>query len=155
MVSVQRKAVRWMNQNNCVIAKYLGLGTIFVWDPTEIVTKMGDNCDLYYCEVERGEITRDHVSPSSCSVGRLECGLSLLLKLHHRCEESTRQKPEQEQDVLSCFYLLWIFKLLLRARPSLPCTCCQIDKTSPPARWAAGHRRPFFSLLTSPEQWKG
>ena len=41
-----------MNQNNCVIAKYLGLGTIFVWDPTEIVTKMGDNCDLYYCVVE-------------------------------------------------------------------------------------------------------
>ena len=41
-----------MNQNNCVIAKYLPLRTILVCAPTEIVTKMGDNCDLYYCVVE-------------------------------------------------------------------------------------------------------
>ena len=51
-----------------------------------------------------GQITRDHVSAESWQLG--EGRLSLLLKLHHRCEESNGQKAEQEQDVLSCFYLL-------------------------------------------------
>ena len=41
-----------MNQNNCLIAKYLGIVTIFVGDPTETVSKTGDNCDLYYEVVE-------------------------------------------------------------------------------------------------------